>query len=95
MWDAYAAALLAQIPCVRMDRNVGRSALYHDPQLAGVVYHAMKFCDFSQMECNEALASCSVPSIRIETDYTTQSEGQLATRLEAFRETLDKTKEPR
>jgi predicted CoA-substrate-specific enzyme activase len=94
MWDAYAAALLAQIPCVRMDRNVGRSALYHDPQLAGVVYHAMKFCDFSQMECNEALASCSVPSIRIETDYTTQSEGQLTTRLEAFRETLDKTKEP-
>ena len=93
MWESYSSALLSQIPCPRMDRDGGRSALYRDPYLAGIVYHAMKFCDFSQMQYQEDADCFAVPSVRIETDYTTQSEGQLATRLEAFRETMGKREE--
>lgn len=88
LYEAYAASLLSQLPCRRMDAERGRDILYRDPLLVGLVYHAMKFCDFSQMEYQEQVKGFSVPSVRIETDYTLQSEGQLATRLEAYRETV-------
>jgi predicted CoA-substrate-specific enzyme activase len=49
----------------------------------------MKFCDYSQMEYRENMGSFPVPTVRIETDYTLQGDGQLSTRLEAFRETIE------
>ena len=84
----YSAALLSQIPCRRMDQNAGRKQLYNDPLLKALIFHTMKFCDFSFGEYQEVKEDFPVPSLRIETDYTVQSEGQLSTRLEAFRETL-------
>ena len=89
IWRSYARNLLSQIPCNRMDASWQRKRLYQDPSLKAIVYHAMKFCDYSQMEYRENMGSFPVPTVRIETDYTLQGDGQLSTRLEAFRETIE------
>lgn len=85
---AYAGALLSQLPCRRMEDHAARRALFEDPALLGVVYHTIKFCDFYGLEYTTARGICPVPMTKIETDYTTQSIGQLRTRVEALAETL-------
>jgi len=84
----YAGALLSQLPCRRMNDTTGRKQLYNDPSLRGIVYHTIKFCDYYGFEYAEIKNGLSVPILRLETDYTLQSRGQLRTRIEAFSETL-------
>ncbi|MCI2105234.1 MAG: acyl-CoA dehydratase activase [Intestinimonas sp.] len=86
--DAYAAELLHQVPCRRMDDETARQALYRDPDLRGIVYHTIKFCDFYGFEYAEIRRQMDVPILKVETDYTRQSQGQILTRLEAFSETV-------
>ncbi|MDQ7092170.1 acyl-CoA dehydratase activase [Desulfosporosinus sp. PR] len=84
----YAGALLAQLPCLRMSDTAGRRSLYNDPNLRGAIYHTIKFCDFYGFEYAELKNKLAVPLLKLETDYTRQSKGQLQTRIEAFAETL-------
>ena len=56
----------------------------------GVIYSTIKFCDYYDFEFS-GLKSLKTPIIRIETDFTNQSYGQLLTRLEGFAETINKT----
>lgn len=42
----YAAALLGQIPCMRMDAPVSERAALVDGQTVGIVYHTVQFCDY-------------------------------------------------
>lgn len=86
--DWYAGVLLGQLPCMRMTDTGGRRQLYEDPDLAGIIYHTVKFCDFYSFEYSEIKNLKDIPLLKIESDYTLQSRGQLATRLEAFAETL-------
>lgn len=86
--DAYAAELLRQVPCRRMDDAAARQSLFRDPDLRGIVYHTIKFCDFYGFEYAEIKDQIDVPLLKVETDYTYQSRGQMLTRLEAFSETL-------
>lgn len=86
--DWYAAALLNQLPCMRMDDVSARRALVGAQGQHGVVYHTMKFCDYYGFEYLEAARTSEVPMLKIETDGTRQSAGQLRTRLKAFDETL-------
>ncbi|MCD8327264.1 MAG: acyl-CoA dehydratase activase [Lachnospiraceae bacterium] len=88
LMDWYAAALLGQFPCMRMVDNTGRKQLYNDPALKGIIYHTVKFCDFYSFEYSEIKQKAAVPLLKIESDYTLQSSGQLLTRLEAFAESL-------
>ena len=46
LMEWYAGELLHQLPCMRMLDNTGRKQLYHDPNLRGIIYHTVKFCDF-------------------------------------------------
>jgi predicted CoA-substrate-specific enzyme activase len=85
---AYARALLAQTPCRRMADDAGRRALFEDPNLRGIIYHTMKFCDFYEPEYAAIRARASVPVLKIESDFTKQSAEQLTTRIEAFAETV-------
>ena len=89
LMDWYAAELLAQFPCMRMTDSTGRRQVLEAPGLKGIIYHTVRFCDFYGFEY-AALnrENKSIPLIKIESDYTTQSEGQMRTRLEAFREEL-------
>lgn len=84
----YAGRLFEQIPCMRMADATGRRQLLEDPNLAGIVYHTVKFCDFYSFEYSDVSQRHDVPLLKIESDYTTQSVGQLSTRLEAFAESL-------
>lgn len=84
----YAGALLNQTPCLRMADISGRQNLIGTPGQRGVIYHTMKFCDYYGFEYLMASQDAVVPMIKVETDGTRQSAGQLSTRLKAFDETL-------
>ena len=75
--------------------HAGRKVLYQDPSLKGIIYHTVKFCDFYSFEYADIKGHTDVPLLKIESDFTLQSSGQLSTRLEAFAESLgiqDETK---
>ncbi len=84
----YTAAILRQIPCQRMNDNSGRRVLWNDPNLRGIIYLTIKFCDYYGAEYADIHGRIHVPLLKIESDFTKQSEGQLATRIEAFAETI-------
>lgn len=84
----YARRLLGQLPCLRVTDPTARRALWARPGLAGVVYHTLQFCDFYGFEYAALRRALDVPLLKVETDGTTQSQGQLATRIEAFAEAL-------
>ena len=74
---------------MRMMDNSGRKRLYNDPNLKGIIYHTVKFCDFYSFEYAQVKQNITVPLLKIESDYTVQSSGQLLTRLEAFAESMN------
>lgn len=83
----YAGALLDQTPCMRIDEVGGRSGLVSGAH-HGIVYHTMKFCDYYGFEYADVAGTTATPILKLETDGTRQSAGQLRTRIEAFDETL-------
>lgn len=88
LMEWYAGELLGQLPCMRMTDTAGRKRLYQDPHLQGVIYHTVKFCDYYGFEYSQLRRELTVPLLKVESDYTLQSSGQLQTRLEAFAESL-------
>ena len=86
----YARTLLGQLPCMRMTDKTARRALYNSPDMAGVVYHTIKFCDYYGFEYADVKERLDVPILKLETDGTRQSREQLRTRLEAFAEGFDR-----
>jgi predicted CoA-substrate-specific enzyme activase len=94
MFTAYAAALLGQFPCGRMGLPEIRSRLFEDSNLKGLIYHTIKFCDYYEFEYYGVKNDTSLPILKLETDYTRQSEEQLKTRIAAFSETLSSTSVP-
>ena len=93
MFLAYADALLAQMPCFRMNNSTRRNQLYLDPDLKGIIYHTIKFCDYYGFEYASIKKNIKVPLLKIETDFTSQSAGQLLTRIQAFSETIEGSKD--
>lgn len=88
MFLAYADALLCQIPCFRMNNNTRRNQLYLDPNLKGIIYHTIKFCDYYGFEYASIKKNIKVPLLKIETDFTSQSAGQLLTRIRHLQKRL-------
>ena len=91
LMDWYAGELLAQTPCMRMEDVTGRRRLVCDPNLRGIIYHTIRFCDFYNFEYSYLKDHAQVPLVKIETDYTKSAEGQMRTRLEAFAEEIRQT----
>jgi aminobenzoyl-glutamate utilization protein B len=85
----YAGELLAQPACMRMFDLTSRRALTEDPNLRGVIYNTVKFCDFYSFEYAALRDVLRVPMLKIETDYTPQGAAQVLTRLQAFFEGMD------
>ena len=86
---AYATALLSQVPCMRMEDVSGRTRLLRLKGLRGIIYHSVKFCDYYSFEYAEIRRHSDLPILKIESDYTSQSEGQLNTRIAAFAENME------
>ena len=88
-FEAYARLLLgAQRPCMRMTTAGSRKNVDAEGR-KGTVYHTIKFCDYYSFEYSDLRDRAERPLLKIETDTTPQSSGQLKTRLEAFGETLE------
>lgn len=85
----YAAALLGQMPCRRMDEHAARRQMAEDPSLKAAIYHTIRFCDFYGNEYHELHERLDIPLCKIETDFSKSSEEQLRTRFEAFAESLN------
>ncbi|MCX5774446.1 MAG: acyl-CoA dehydratase activase [Fusobacteria bacterium] len=83
----YAGEILAYTPCMRMIDISMRKSLINSPNLKGVIYHTVKFCDHYGYEYAE-LANKGLPILKVESDLTLQSSGQMMTRIEAFQEQL-------
>ena len=89
---AYADMLLSQMPCFRMNSTSQRNKLYLDQNVKGIVYHTIKFCDYYGFEYASIKQDITVPLLKIETDFTRQSAGQLLTRVQAFAESLERNR---
>ncbi len=93
---SYAAALLGQIPCMRMAQVDGRAEtlLAQADDLDGILYHTVKFCDIYSYEYTRFKQTIDLPIVKLETDATSQCSGQVLTRVEAFLESLRARKAP-
>jgi len=91
----YTHDLLNQIPCMRMADASGRQRFLQDmsEQVDGIIYHTIKFCDIYSYEYTQIHKRSDLPILKIETDATAQSSGQILTRLEAFIEALEAKKQ--
>lgn len=88
--QAYAHALLDQLPCMRMAAASNRQRILeaYEDRIDGIIYHTVKFCDIYAYEYTKLHETSSLPILKIETDATAQCGGQILTRLEAFLESL-------
>ncbi|MGI6511091.1 MAG: acyl-CoA dehydratase activase [Catenisphaera adipataccumulans] len=84
-FEDYAEILLHQKACMRM-WNVRNRTMLHPP--IGTIYHTIKFCDYYGFEYMNMKEDTKMPLLKIETDTTPQSSGQIKTRLDAFAETV-------
>ena len=84
MNDQNAALLEQDRPCMRMQFRTEEI----DPAAVGVICHTVKFCDYYGFAYRCSREMSEVPLLKIETDTTPQSSGQLHTRLDAFNETI-------
>ena len=86
----YAHDVLTQLPCARMRDISPRKAFFDQvlPQVDGLVYHTVQFCDMYSYEYSDLKRTSSAPILALETDCTAQSRGQMLTRLEAFLESI-------
>ena len=87
LMEWYAAELLGQLPCMRMQDISSRKAFYASPRLKGIIYHTIKFCDYYGFEYTFLKKHAHLPILKLETDYT-EGMGQIRTRIEAFWESL-------
>lgn len=86
----YAKALFSQTPCMRMQNIRKREQLAENENCVGIIYSTVKFCDYYDFEYSK-LKNVKTPIIRVETDFTNQSYGQLLTRIEGFAETISQS----
>ena len=86
----YAHDVLTQLPCARMRDISPRKAFFDHvlPQIDGLVFHTVQFCDMYSYEYSDLKRTSPAPILALETDCTAQSHGQMLTRLEAFLEAI-------
>ncbi|MFA9397309.1 MAG: acyl-CoA dehydratase activase [Clostridiaceae bacterium] len=88
--QAYSKSILTSYPCMRMENTEERLEVLNKYKPKGVIYHTIKFCDTYSFEYSNIKEKTKIPVVKIETDYTKQSKGQIKTRLEAFLENIEK-----
>jgi benzoyl-CoA reductase/2-hydroxyglutaryl-CoA dehydratase subunit BcrC/BadD/HgdB len=95
-FEALARRYLCRVPCPRMMEEHGTlfdsvRNLKKARRADGVVIVAMKFCDtwgYASTLLSRKLRAAGVPVLRLEREYILAGEGQMATRVQAFLESL-------
>jgi benzoyl-CoA reductase/2-hydroxyglutaryl-CoA dehydratase subunit BcrC/BadD/HgdB len=84
-----------QIDCAVFTPNPSRleyvREITHERKADGVIHYTIQFCQPYQMESGQVmqqLEDASIPTLRIDTDYSQEDAGQIRTRVEAFVERL-------
>lgn len=87
----YTNEKMRQFPCMRMDQGEKRRKLIEKEieTVDGLIYHNVQFCDMYSYEYTSLRKSIDKPILRLDTDLTPQSKGQIKTRVEAFYESLE------
>ncbi len=88
IFDSYCRQLLDLTPCMRMQDNAERMEILNSPDIDGIIFQTVKFCDFYGYEYARLLRDISKPILKLESDCISGSAGQLMTRLKAFKESL-------
>ncbi|WP_027623140.1 acyl-CoA dehydratase activase [Clostridium lundense] len=93
--NSYSESILSIYPCMHMiDTDYRNKCLKKiENNIQGIIYHTIKFCDIYSFEYAQ-LKNSKLPILKIETNYTNESNGQMKTRIEAFIESLKKTRSP-
>ena len=93
--ESLARRMLQRPPCPRMLGSTERiqrvARLAADHNCDGVVAHTLKFCDLTQADLprlEKTLTESGIPLLHLEQDSLSEDRGQLATRIQAFMETL-------
>ena len=97
-FEALARRYLSRIPCPRMMEEhpallEGVLKLAASRRVDGVVIVCLKFCDtwgYASTLLGRKLRAAGVPVLRLEREYILAGEGQIATRVQAFLESLGK-----
>ena len=89
---SYSKSILNMYPCMRMINVDERFKMIENLPVKpdGIIYNTIKFCDSYSFDYASLKNSTDIPILKIETDYTRSSEGQLKTRIEAFIESIKK-----
>ena len=89
--EEYCIGQLNKFPCMRMDqRDQRRKRIIREAEkVDGIIYHNVQFCDMYSYEYASLRKVLSKPLLRLDTDLTPQSSGQIKTRIEAFCESLE------
>ncbi len=86
-------------PCARKQYFIEwyeKFALENKPQLAGLIYISSQNCDsflFRYTSIQKICREYGIPVINLEEDYGSKSFGQISTRIEAFKESINFDKE--
>ena len=94
--DALTERYLYNVPCPCMtdlDRRLSRIAqIIHTYHVSGVIYHCLKFCDswrFDYPLIKDYLdKELKIPSLIVESDYSSADTGTVRTKIEAFIEII-------
>ena len=95
-YRAMAAASLGRLPCPRMmesfqQLHAALGEMVRTREAHGVVIACMKFCDPWGIQgalLARALRQDGIPVLRLEREYFLSGEGQIATRVQAFMESM-------
>ncbi|MGR3177656.1 MAG: acyl-CoA dehydratase activase [Candidatus Anammoxibacter sp.] len=92
---ALATRYLTRIPCSRMTNVTERIdnviKRMKECSISGSIYHSLKFCDHNLYDyplIKKEFAKHDIPILPLTCDYSSSSEGQIKTRVEAFVEQL-------
>ncbi|WP_061994510.1 acyl-CoA dehydratase activase [Clostridium sp. ATCC 25772] len=89
----YSKEILNKNPCMRMEDIEKRKNLLKEPNIKGIIYNTVKFCDYYNFEYVDIKEKVNVPIVKIETDYTKSCHGQISTRIEGLMESMHIKKE--
>jgi len=91
--EEYARAFLQKNSCPRtndLDYKVQLKRKIEKEGIGGLIFNAVKFCDFVHFDYRYFKENLAIPALIIEHELDANSEGQIMTRIEAFFEGIKK-----
>ncbi len=99
VYDELATGYFGKAPCARMfpmDKRLDfTQKLAKEYKVDGIIYYYLKFCPsfgIGKDRFTKRFQGINIPILELATDYSSSDEGQVRTRVEAFKEVLEERK---